>query len=86
MFPILSASFAHITVLLNHCWNVRIIEPPYDKTNKKACAPSEDSDQPKHPPSLIRVFAVRMKKVWLLVGFVMRRLSYENIFHVFWCL
>ena len=23
------------------------------------CAPSEDSDQPRHPPSLIRVFAVR---------------------------
>ena len=29
-----------------------------------ACAPSEDSDQPGHPPSLIRVFAVRMKKDW----------------------
>ena len=26
------------------------------------CAPSEDSDQPGHPPSLIRVFAVRLKK------------------------
>ena len=25
-----------------------------------ACAPSEDSDQPGHPPSLIRVFAVRL--------------------------
>ena len=32
--------------------------PPRDKTNKVACAPSEDSDQPGHPPSLIRVFAV----------------------------
>ena len=31
-----------------------------DKTNKMACAPSEDSDQPEHPPSLIRVFAVRL--------------------------
>ena len=30
------------------------------------CAPSEDSDQPGHPPSLIRVFAVRMKKDWVL--------------------
>ena len=39
------------------------------------CAPSEDSDQPGHPPSLIRVFgmpsliwvfAVRMKKHWVL--------------------
>ena len=30
------------------------------------CAPSEDSDQPGHPPSLIRVFAVRMKKACVL--------------------
>ena len=30
------------------------------------CAPSEDSDQPGHPPSLTRVFAVRMKKAWVL--------------------
>ena len=28
------------------------------------CAPSEYSDQPGHPPSLISVFAVRMKKAW----------------------
>ena len=41
-------------------------EPPHDKTNKMACAPSEDSDQPGHPPSLIRVFAVRMKIAWVL--------------------
>ena len=33
---------------------------------KSDCAPSEDSDQPRHPPSLIRVFAVRMKKHWVL--------------------
>ena len=30
------------------------------------CAASEDSDQPGHPPSLIRVFAVRVKKPWVL--------------------
>ena len=30
------------------------------------CVPSKDSDQPGHPPSLIRVFAVRMKKPWFL--------------------
>ena len=29
-------------------------------------APSEDSDQPGHPPSLIRVFAVRLKKPLVL--------------------
>ena len=38
--------------------------PQHDKTNKMTYAPSEDSDQPGHPPSLIRVFAVRMKKHW----------------------
>ena len=67
-------------------------EPPHDKTNKMACALSEDSDQtrwgslccaheeslgPKLPikrtaktlirlGSLVRVFAVRMKKAWVL--------------------
>ena len=34
-------------------------EPPHDKTNKMTCAPNKDSDQPGHPPSLIRVFTVR---------------------------
>ena len=29
-------------------------------------APNEDSDQPGHPPSLIGVFAVRMKNAWVL--------------------
>ena len=42
-------------------WN----ELPHDKT-KKMTVPSEDSDQPGHPPSLLRVFAVRMKKAWVL--------------------
>ena len=31
-----------------------------------ACAPSEDSEQPGHPPSLISIFAVRIKKAWVL--------------------
>ena len=37
---------------------IYIIELPHDKTNKMACAPSEDSDQPVHPHGLIRVFTV----------------------------
>ena len=50
-------------------WSPRILEstpfePPHNKTNKMACAPSEDSGQPWHPPSLIRVFDVCMKKAW----------------------
>ena len=36
------------------------------QNQQNECAPSEDSDQPGHPPSLIRVFAVRMKKAWSL--------------------
>ena len=43
-----------------------MIEPLHGKTNKITCAPSEDSDQPGHLPSLIRVFAVHMKKHWPL--------------------
>ena len=43
-----------------------IYKPPHDKSSKIVCAPSEDSDQPGHPPSLIRVFTVRMKKPWFL--------------------
>ena len=50
---------------LNFIYRDLVIEPPHDKTNKVACAPSEDSDQPGHQ-RLIRVFAVRMKKVWVL--------------------
>ena len=37
-----------------------------DKINKITYAPSEDSDLPELPPSLIRVFAVSMKKPWVL--------------------
>ena len=43
-----------------------IHEPPHDKANKMAIDPSEDTDQPVHPPILIRVFAVRMNKHWVL--------------------
>ena len=41
-------------------------ELPHDKTNKMTCMSSEDSDLPGHLLSLIRVFAVRMKKHWVL--------------------
>ena len=48
---------------IHHMMNIENTnEPPHDKTNNMARAPSKDSDQPGHPPSLIRVFAVRMKK------------------------
>ena len=43
-----------------------INEPQHDKTNKMACAPSKDSDQSAQSCSLIRFFAVRKKKHWVL--------------------
>ena len=43
-----------------------LIELRHDKTKQNGCAPSDDSDQPGHPPSLIRVFAVRRKKAWVI--------------------
>ena len=55
-------------VIRNGFWrgfNMKI-EPRHDKTNKMIRAPSEDSDQPGHPPSLIRVSAVRLKQTWVL--------------------
>ena len=36
------------------------------QNQEMACVLSEDSDQPGHPPNLIRVFAVRVKKHWVL--------------------
>ena len=36
------------------------------QNQENECMPSKDSDQPGHPPSLIRVFAVHMKKAWVL--------------------
>ena len=43
-------------------------EPQHNRirTNKMTCTSSKDSDQPGHPPSLIRVFAVCMKKPLVL--------------------
>ena len=41
------------------CVPRRVFEPPHGRTNKMECASSEDSDQPGHSPSLIRVLSVR---------------------------
>ena len=54
MFKLYISWMMKITELQTNMIN----EPPHDKTNKMACAPSKDSDQPGHLPSLIRVFAV----------------------------
>ena len=46
-------------------YKTEINEPQHDKTNKITCAPSEDSEQPGNPPSLIRVFVVGLEN-WVL--------------------
>ena len=45
----------------------RSYEPKHDKTSKMICVSSEDSYQPGHPPGLIRVFTVHLKRVGSLV-------------------
>ena len=55
-----------IGICLSNGCNRGVFEPPHVKTNKMTFAPSEDSDQPGHPPSRIRVFAIRKKKHWIL--------------------
>ena len=62
---ILIALRAEKTYLVIQTW--RIVEWAKTWQNQQSdCAPSEDSDQPGHPPSLIRVFTVCMKKTWVL--------------------
>ena len=56
---LLQLSRVSINVMIVQTRPCKIIELSHDKTNKVACAPSVDSDQPGPPPSLIRVFAVR---------------------------
>ena len=50
------------------CWSphVFLMWAATWQNQQNCCAPSEDSDQPGHLPSLIRVFAVCMKKPWVL--------------------
>ena len=38
----------------------RTFKPGHNSFYKTACAPSEDSDQPAHSRSLVRIFAVCM--------------------------
>ena len=60
------ASFKHYSNLRMSNSYLNYLKRLVTKLTKMACVPSEDSDQPGHPPSLIRVFAVPMKKHWVL--------------------
>ena len=52
--------FPHICNILKDIWAASW------QNQQSDCAPSEDSDQPEHLPSLVRVFSVCMKKAWVL--------------------
>ena len=54
---LVSIRMAHPTERPRPAQNTVTFEPAHDKTNKLACAPSEDLNQPGRPPSLTRVFA-----------------------------
>ena len=58
--------FCFTTLLVIRFIFFRKISAATRQNQQSDCAPSEDSDQPGHPPSLIRVFSVRMKKAWPL--------------------
>ena len=45
---------------------IKLMSHVVAKQTKMTCAPSEDTDQPWLLPSLTSVFAVRMKKLWVL--------------------
>ena len=44
-------------MILSFTCLLTVFEPAHDKTYKKTCATSEDSDQPVHVHSLISIFA-----------------------------
>ena len=68
--PILSQNFNFIKQFCRMMWDLckfsLTIWATIWQNQQSSCAPSEDSYQPGHPPSLIRVFPVRMKKAWVL--------------------
>ena len=53
LFCKVSVSPIHYESGFSGWWIMKRNGPPHGKTNKMACVPSEDSDQPGHLPSLI---------------------------------
>ena len=60
-----SGEIEHFLVIFTRMSFTQTYEPRHDKTNKMSVRPAK-IDQPGHPPSLIKVFAVRMKNPWVL--------------------
>ena len=53
-------TFSKLKQHLLLCFSEQVVlfEPEHDKTHNLTCAPSEVSDQPGHPPSLISIFTM----------------------------
>ena len=74
-FDCMSLTYAHVLNFypdFKICW--KTFQPPDDKTNRMACAPSEDSDEPGHGHGDAKA---DQSLRWVhrhFVGFVMRRL------------
>ena len=70
-WPLWMSGHEQLKFIMTECskTQIRLTRPIWTaswQNKQNNCAPSEDSDQPGHPPSLIRIFAVRMKKAWVL--------------------
>ena len=59
-------SSAAVTNIQSLPWRNTVIWAASWQNQQNGMCVIEDSDQPGHPPSLIRVFAVRLKKAWVL--------------------
>ena len=57
------ADWSYFVVIVS---STKTFDPKHKKTYHLTCASNEESNQPAHPCSLIRVFVVRMKKLWIL--------------------
>ena len=58
------SSSTHL-ICFSELWDIMIWATTW-QNEQSEWAPSKDSDQPGHPPSLIRIFTIRMKKAWVL--------------------
>ena len=63
----ISMGYCHCWMMIKDCCRMNLFIWAATWQNQQSdCASSEDSDQPWHPPSLIRVFAVHMKKALVI--------------------
>ena len=61
-----------LSIRTKHQWWHDRHEPPHDKTSEMICAPTEDSDQPGHPSSLMSLHSAfngpGPRLIWVFAG------------------